>query len=161
MHVTNNCWFGLDSNLQLTIGSSVVTRLARLMSIQEQGGKVVHFIISKPNAGWYINGLVPFTLHVLQNKDELRYREQWLYFTTENVQRILKFNGDEKKCPRCRDKLLKNDMVVQCPNPKCRLVYHESNDRNCWSYSATCICGHSTQMDLSWKPDPNDVPKRN
>ncbi|MBN2410578.1 hypothetical protein JXQ31_02725 [candidate division KSB1 bacterium] len=160
VHVTNGCWFGLDSNQQLILGSSVVTKLARLMSIQEPGGKIVPFIISKPDAGWVINGLVPFTLHVLQNKDELRYRDQWLYFTSEDVPSLMNYNGGERKCPRCKDRLHKDDLVVQCPNPKCRLIYHESDDRKCWSYDSTCTCGHSTKMELSWKPDPNDAPKR-
>jgi len=158
---TDNCWFGLDSNQQLNIGSAVVTKLAKMMSIQEPSGKVFHIIMSKPNARWLLNGLVPFTLHVLQNKDELRLRNDWLYFTTDDIPHIMKFNGDVKKCPRCKDKLLKNDPVVQCPNPKCRLVFHESDDRQCWSYNTTCICGHSTRLELSWQPNPSDVPKRN
>jgi len=157
----NGCWFGLDSNQQLTIGPAVTTKLARLMTIQEPAGKVIHFVISKPNAGWVINGLLPFTAQVLQNKDELRYLDQWLYFTTEDVPRAYKYNGGDKKCPRCKDKLRKNDLVVQCPNPKCRLVYHESENRNCWTYHSTCSCGHSTKNELSWQPDPDDIPGRN
>ena len=155
-----SCWFGLDSNQQLTVGESVVTKLARLIRIPEPGGKVVNVVISKLGSGWLINGLEPFTLQLLQNKDELRYRDQWLYFTTEDIPKPFRYNGSDKKCPRCKGQLKKNDLVVQCPNSKCRLVYHETENSQCWSYHSTCTCGHSTKTELSWQPDPNDAPER-
>jgi hypothetical protein len=44
--------------------------------------------------------------------------------------------------------------VVKCPN--CGVVYHQSEERPCWTYADSCsMCARKTDLDagFQWTPD--------
>ena len=107
-----------------------------------------------------VNGNEVFGLKVLENKDEISSqfstngKRIWFYFSTESLPMKIYFESDHPTfCIRCKLKIGKGEEVVKCP--QCDLIYHESNDKKCWSYDGKCAgCSRSTKMEYSWKPDP-------
>ncbi|KYK22071.1 hypothetical protein AYK24_02780 [Thermoplasmatales archaeon SG8-52-4] len=151
----NNCVVGLNKTGSLTVGSSVRKIFAYLVSPRGMNDSQILSMLTINNTDtiFKLNGISPFSLSVIRDKDEISYNGQRLYFTEEQVAKIeLKQNDTVIFCPRCKDLIKKMTEVVRCP--ACGLLYHESQKeaKNCWSYDSRCICGHPTKFELSWKP---------
>ncbi|MFQ6113212.1 MAG: hypothetical protein ACE5NG_03880 [bacterium] len=151
---------GLDKQGEFTVGSTVQKPVASLMAYKDSHGKHRCAIIPYPDSDWKLNGLCPFSLHVLQDRDELSYNGQKLYFTYEQPAKVKTYKAKKEKppifCPRCKDTVA--GPAVRCPG-SCGLWYHQSQERECWTYDSKCIvCGHPTSEGLCWKPAP--VPQK-
>lgn len=158
--LTESTNIGIDQRGELIIGATVKTNLAYLMHYKDTNGKLRSVIMPYPGTNWKLNGMRPFSLHVLQDRDELSFNGQKLYFTYEQPAQVVTFEarkGDPPIfCPRCKD--IVSGKAVKCPG-SCGLWYHQSEERRCWTYDPKCIvCGHPTCAGLSWKPAP--VPQK-
>lgn len=99
-------------------------------------------------------------LRVLRHRDAIRIGQApVLYFTTERLARVETFPGFDQPthCPRCRREILAGDAVVQCP--ACKITMHEmpANERGCWSYATTCVCGGPTDFSAGYQWHPGDL----
>lgn len=155
LSLEKNCVVGLNNSGLLTVSSSAKKILAHLISCKGFNDKQMLSMLTAKNtdATIKLNGITPFSVSVIRDKDEISYNGQRLYFTEEQVAKIeLKQDESVIFCPRCKDVIEPNTEVVRCPG--CGLLYHESEKegKNCWSYDSRCICGHSTKFELSWKP---------
>lgn len=163
LSLEENCVVGLNNLGSLTVGSSAKKVFAYLVLSKGMNDKQTLSMLTTKNmnAMFKLNGVSPFSLSVIRDKDEISYDGQRLYFTEEQVAKIeVKQDDSVIFCPRCKDVIKPNTEVVRCPG--CGLLYHESQkeDKNCWSYDSRCICGHTTKFELSWKP-PIVVPRTN
>jgi hypothetical protein len=155
---------GLNNSDLLTVGPSAKKVFAYLISsrsIINDKQMLSMLTIKNTDTLFKLNGITPFSLSVIRDRDEISYNGQRLYFIEEQVAKIeLKKDDSVVFCPRCKDVIKPNTEVVRCPG--CGLLYHESEKegKNCWSYDAHCICGHNTKFELSWKP-PTIAPRIN
>jgi hypothetical protein len=149
---------GFDDQGRFTAGPPADKILARLHPFSDSYGKQrwAMIVFDKGNRVLHLNGMTPFSLHVLQDRDELSAAGQKLYFSSEQVVQIEKFElakGQQPlNCPRCKDVIEAGTPAVKCP--ACGLWFHESEELGltCWSYDAKCLCGHSTKGGEGWKP---------
>ena len=98
---------------------------------------------------------------VLADKDEIRVGDASFHFSLETVACVEPFPGSDAvvPCPRCKLELLPPDanqsgLAVRCP--RCRVWYHQRDDRPCWRYSSTCrLCEQPTDLDagFEWTPE--------
>jgi len=156
-----NCAVGLNNSGSLTVGSSAKKIFAYLISGKRMKDRQMLSMLTTKKADtlFKLNGISPFSLSVIRDRDEISYNGQRLYFTEEQVAKIeLKQDDSVIFCPRCKDIIKPKTEVVRCPG--CGLLYHESQKSNCWSYDTQCICGHATKFELSWKP-PTIAPEIN
>ncbi|MHA2327178.1 MAG: hypothetical protein ACXACR_01545 [Candidatus Hodarchaeales archaeon] len=161
--VNDNCVVGLNNIGSLTVGSSVKKIFAYLVSCKGMNDRQILSMLTIKNADtlFKLNGFSPFSISVIRDKDEISYNGQRLYFIEEQIAEIELKQGDSVIfCARCKDIIEPKTEVVRCPG--CGLLYHESQKegKNCWSYDSRCICGHTTQFELSWKP-PIIAPRKN
>jgi len=151
---------GLDNQGRFTVGPSVDKILAQLLPFNDSYGRQRWAMIPAGTKidTLHLNGMIPFALHILQDRDELSTGGQRLYFTTGQPAEIEVFeplpDQPSLSCPRCKDSIEAGNEVVKCPG--CGLWYHESAklELNCWSYDAQCVCGYPTKNDGAWKPSP-------
>jgi hypothetical protein len=158
-----NCAVGLNDSGSLTVGSSAKKVFAYLVSSKGTTDRQMLSMLTTKNTDtmFKLNGIPPFSLSVIRDKDEISYNGQRLYFTEEQVAKIeLKQDDSVIFCPRCKDVIKQKTEVVRCPG--CGLLYHESEeeDKKCWSYDTRCICSHTTKFELIWKP-PTIAPRIN
>lgn len=96
-------------------------------------------------------------LRVLRDRDEISVDGRRLFFSTEELARVVPFPGLAQPacCPRCKQKLEPGDSAVCCPG--CHGWHHQSETFSCWTYDATCaFCqSNSTALDAgySWTPE--------
>ena len=93
---------------------------------------------------------------VLAHRDSLALEgEEPVFFSTEEAACVEPFAGaDPVTCPRCRDAISTGQPAVKCPG--CSVTHHETHDRNCWTYAATCaLCPQPSALDgaLQWSPE--------
>jgi len=109
------------------------------------------------DAAFRHNGIaVAAGLRILEHRDALALDAGGsLFFTTEELAHIESFGEAEPvSCPRCRSDVQQGDAIVRCPS--CRVVHHETAERNCWSYSDACACcAQATAFNtgLRWTPE--------
>ena len=102
--------------------------------------------------GWPISA----GIRVLAHRDSLAI-DGWapVFFSTEEPARVQDFAArGPVTCPRCRTAIPPGAHSVRCP--ACGVVHHETKDRNCWTYAATCaLCAQPTALDagLQWTPE--------
>ncbi len=103
-----------------------------------------------------VNGWRPPTgLRVLHDRDQIDIGSQTWFFSAEVLPVVQPFAGASAvSCPRCKTPVVPLESSVRCPG--CRVVYHQSADRPCWTYGATCpLCGRATALDqpFTWTPE--------
>lgn len=97
-------------------------------------------------------------LRVLTDRDAIRVSDRsTIYFSTEQLARIVQFPDSEYVCARCKLTISAGDAAVCCP--QCGVWHHEIADegRNCWSYNEQCtVCDQATDLDSTdfrWTPE--------
>jgi hypothetical protein len=95
-------------------------------------------------------------LRVLAHRDSLAFEgHESVFFSTEEAARVEPFAGAAKlTCPRCRGAIEPGEYAVKCPG--CGVVHHQTDERNCWTYSPTCaLCSQPSALDtgLQWTPE--------
>ena len=118
-------------------------------------------LVSSGHRGVRVNGrLLQTGIRELADRDEIKVgSEHPVFFSTEELARveIFKAGNREIKCPRCKKPIQNGAPVVRCP--VCKLAYHHSTEksRDCWGYSPTCGCGHSTSMSAGYRWTPIEM----
>ncbi len=116
-------------------------------------------VLCGKDAELYVNGeLVRIGFRVLRHKDELRLgRGAAVYFSTEETARVASYARDDApRCPRCAQAIEKGDRSVRCPG--CGVVFHELEERRCWTYAETCaLCDQPTALDAALRWSPEDL----
>ncbi len=107
-----------------------------------------------------VNGTLPTAgIRILRDRDEIRLPgAEPYYFSTECLAAVVPFagSGPAAFCPRCKQALEPAHPCVKCPG--CGIVYHESADLPCWTYSETCaLCPQPTSMEAGYRWTPEDL----
>ncbi len=107
-----------------------------------------------------VNGGLPTAgIRALRDRDEIRLPgAEPFYFSTECLAKVVPFagSGSAAFCPRCKQALEPAHPSVKCPG--CGIVYHESEDLPCWTYSETCaLCPQPTDMEAGYRWSPEDL----
>jgi len=93
---------------------------------------------------------------VLDDQDEILAGGHRLFFSTEELARVVSFPGLAQPafCPRCKQKIDLGDQAVCCPS--CRAWSHQSEKFPCWTYAQTCaLCQQqSTALDAGFNFNP-------
>ena len=105
-----------------------------------------------------VNGM---PLHVgiraLSDRDEIAQRGmERVYFSVEKLARVEPCAAavTDLRCARCRTSVEPGGPAVVCPG--CGLIHHETPDKPCWTYVATCAsCDQPTALDgcFRWTPE--------
>lgn len=110
-----------------------------------------------------VNGDPVFDLAVLADRDEIIVGKQRLYFSDESMPAVTVFHLEagkrRPKCPACRGHILDGEQIVVCPRPGCGRPYHQSENREHWTYRPECaLCGHPTSLtgESAWSPDAEE-----
>lgn len=114
-------------------------------------------LLAGRGAGVRVNGLpLALGIRALVDKDEILAGGQRLFFSTEELARVVPFPGLAQPafCPRCKQKIEPSDLAVCCPS--CRAWSHQSEKFPCWTYDTTCaLCQRqSTALDAGYNFDP-------
>jgi hypothetical protein len=113
-----------------------------------------------------INGSKLFGLKVLKDKDEISFSDpsegiqvSRMFFSSECLPRIVPFeplneakvNNTAYFCMRCKDPVHIGQLSIHCPS--CHRLYHQMDDRACWTYDKCLGCQRPGTLDYSWRPD--------
>jgi hypothetical protein len=102
-----------------------------------------------------VNGTPVFGgLRALRDRDELRIGRRHLFFSTEELPRVVAFAGaaEPVPCGRCRQPLASGDASVRC---RCGVWHHQTDDLPCWTYASHCaLCDQTTALDGSYRWSP-------
>ena len=116
----------------------------------------VRYLLLGVHADIRVNGNPFLGVRVLKDRDEICVPGALPFFFSERepaqVLRELP-EGLSVTCPSCGDLVFAP--AAECP--ACGALYHESEDRPCWSSGSTCMtygCDQPTQMEraFSWTP---------
>ena len=117
-------------------------------------------VIHTPGEALRLNGTALVTgIQMLSHRDELRLAgvAGRAFFSIEGLARVAPFDGLEgSRCPRCQQPIELGTPAVRCPQPRCGVWHHESEEFGCWTYSRTCsFCDQPTALDggFRWTPD--------
>ncbi len=109
-----------------------------------------------------VNGRQLFGHRLLLDRDEILFRCSAgggrVFFTEKSLPRVVNFKassggGPPAFCLRCKTRIEEAQPVVLCP--RCKVWYHQMEERLCWSYDKECAnCHRTTAMDYAWKPEP-------
>ena len=122
-------------------------------------------LMTDQGTGVIVNGRkLPLGIRVLRERDELvvndskRPRPARFFFSMERPIQSERFVGCNEQpihCPRCRQPIEQNQMVVCCS--QCGTWHHQIEDElPCWTYSSTCaMCDRPTELtaDYRWTPE--------
>lgn len=117
---------------------------------------------SSQAAGIYINSFAISGpgIHVMKDRDEILLRDgRRLFFTTEQLPRIVSFPGSDRpvNCARCKKPIDKGMEAVCCPNSKCAAWHHNTEKYPCWQYHEFCaLCDQQTRLGnakYAWSPE--------
>jgi len=137
----------------------IISREVLIVRVNQQAGE--SWVLLSPKKKMIrINGFPALAgIYVLQDQDEILVDGSRFFFSTERLARVEKFPEEDRKqavmCPRCKMEITSDHYAVQCPNPHCRLWYHQDDELNCWTYSESCsMCGQPTSMKgfYRWTP---------
>jgi hypothetical protein len=114
-------------------------------------------LLAGRDAGVRINGLpLALGIRALADKDEILAGGRRLFFSTEELARVIPFPGLAQAafCPRCKQIIEPGDLAVCCPG--CRAWSHQSERYPCWTYGQTCaLCQQqSTALDAGFNFNP-------
>lgn len=130
----------------------------RVLPVAKGAGSPEWVLVAGQQVRLHLNGEpLQLGLRVLRHKDEIRIGGQRCYFSTEELAKVIAFEGLAQPvfCPRCKEKIEPGDLCVRCPN--CGAYHHQSERFPCWTYAPTCaVCGQqSTELDAgySWTPE--------
>lgn len=116
-------------------------------------------MVAPPGVEARVNGIpLRSGLRVLADRDEIRLATGVaVFFSTEQRAAVVPFAGvGEGRCPRCQQDIQKDAPSVCCP--KCRLHYHQTSDRPCWTYREVCaMCDQVTDLDGGFRWSPADL----
>jgi len=95
-------------------------------------------------------------IHRLRDKDDVRVGPHRMFFSTEELARVVAFPGlaEPAHCPRCKREIKPGDLGVRCPS--CQAWSHQTEQIPCWTHDPTCaLCGQqSTDLDAGFNFDP-------
>jgi hypothetical protein len=119
-------------------------------------------VVNAPGRVLRINGMALATgIRVLSHRDELRVAglAGRVFFSLEGLARVVPFDGLEgSRCPRCQQAIELGSPAVRCPQPRCGVWHHESEEFRCWTYSPTCaLCDQPTELDAGFRWTPDEV----
>ncbi len=150
-------YLGLSMQNRLTVSRSSLSRVfAHIVTYPLTQERSASALIVTDSDGWKFNGLSPFSMHILKDKDEICFGKQSLYFTLQlsAEKRTYSKNGSQNaiNCIRCKTLIEPGTSIISCP--ACSRIYHESSDLGCWSYDTKClVCGEETSPTLNWLPN--------
>jgi len=102
-----------------------------------------------------VNGTPVFGgLRALRDRDEIRFGARHLFFSTEELPRVVPFAGaaEPVPCGRCRQPLAPGVASVRC---RCGVWHHQTDDLPCWTYASHCaLCDQTTALDGSYRWSP-------
>ena len=140
------------------IGEAMIKRAVLLPTTGARGAGWV--LVTGASAEIGINGLpLKAGIRVLVDRDEICIvgRESY-FFSTETLAAVEPFAGADRRlfCPRCKDELAPGDASVKCP--QCRLIYHQSDERPCWTYAETCsACSQRSDLQSGYRWTPEGI----
>ena len=125
------------------------------------GGRDRWLLYASGQAPVSINGMnLDLGMRRLGDKDQIRVGASAMFFSTEELPRVVPFPGIGKPCicPRCKQPIVEGTPAVQCP--KCGIWHHQCPETElpCWTYGKNCaaaLCDYPTAMDgnLQWAPE--------
>lgn len=131
-----------------------------ILRLPESPGVERWVVIHTPGRALRLNGTALVTgIRVLSHRDELRLAgvAGRAFFSLEGLAAVVPFEGLEgSRCPRCQQPIQPGTPAVRCPQPRCGVWHHESDEFPCWTYSPTCsLCDQSTELEggFRWTPD--------
>ena len=139
---------------------------------RELGAQEHWFLLARKNARLDLNGAsLALGARLLCDHDEIVvYGSEpadalHCFFSTERQAEAAPFpgsNGTEVRCPRCKQRIEKGQVAVQCPNPSCGVWHHQHEDEgrklHCWTYGPTCaLCSHPARLDGAFRWTPEDL----
>jgi hypothetical protein len=115
-------------------------------------------LLAAPGSPVRVNGRsLTLGIHALRDRDEVALGAHRVFFSTEELARVVPFPGLAQPafCPRCKQKIEPGVPAVSCPG--CRAWHHQTEKFPCWSYAPTCaLCqAQSTALDAgyTWTPE--------
>jgi len=120
-------------------------------------------LISPPGVSALVNGTPVLPgIKVLADRDEIRIAgtSNRLFYSTERLARVEPFPGcgQPMSCQRCKQPITKGSPVVRCPQPRCQVLHHQSEELNCWTYSDRCSnCDQPTELDAGYRWTPEGL----
>jgi hypothetical protein len=131
-----------------------------ILQVPDSPGGECWVVIHAPGQGLRLNGTALVTgIRVLSHRDELRLAgvAGRAFFSLEGLAAVAPFDGvEDSRCPRCQQPIELGTPAVRCPQPRCGVWHHESEEFGCWTYSPTCsLCDQSTELEggFRWTPD--------
>jgi hypothetical protein len=117
-------------------------------------GAATDVLLLRPGVTARLNGHpVVGELAILQDRSVLSIGPQRFFYSSETPAKVETFHPGAPRifCARCNDEVTNGD-IVQCPG--CRTVFHQSQDRPCFTYSEHCPhCNAPTALDEEgWTP---------
>ena len=133
---------------------------AVLVPTAREPGVLKWVLLWRPGQEVAINGLPLDTgVRLLHDRDEICVgRSAPVFFSAEALAHVEPFAGSDREmfCPRDKIEVEKGAPSVRCP--RCGVVYHQSEERPCWTYHTECaICGRSTELEAGYEWAPTDV----
>lgn len=133
---------------------------AYLMRHPGPNGQDTWLLFASGHENVSINGQrLDLAIRCLRHKDEVRLGRSVLLFSLEEQAGVVSFPGIGKpcKCARCKQEILPGTPAVRCPNARCGVWHHQSQESPCWTYAETCaaLCGQPTSLEagLQWVPE--------
>ena len=110
-----------------------------------------------------VNGLPMLSLTALDDRDEIALGTapfSRIYVSFDSQATVVPFQEGETPtyCARSKTRITEGTPAVQCPNPKCRLWYIETEEMPAYSYDGEpCVCGRLPTMGYAWAPEPIEL----
>ena len=131
-----------------TIGDATITRAGGV----DAGAR---WIVLGPSTIRVNGASLAAGIAVLRDRDELWMDGARMFFSTETRATCVPCPSGQRalRCPRCTTSIVTGSPAVACP--QCGVWHHQSDERECWVYSAVCAsCDHPTALDAPYRFDP-------
>jgi hypothetical protein len=138
-----------------TGGAGVIT----ILQTRPSGGRSEWALLFRNETAVRVNGrLLAINIRTLRDKDEIRVNGQRMFFSTEELARVVSFPGLSQPafCPRCKQKIEPGELAVCCP--QCQAWSHQSEKLPCWTYDTRCaLCQQQpTEMNAGFTFNPEE-----